>query len=629
MNKKITYILIVNFLLFLELEVYSQEDSTRSTKNYTIDEVVVTGTRNETEIRHLPMSISIIKRNQIEHRYEQSLLPILTEKIPGFFTTSRSIMGYGISTGAAGSMSLRGIGGNPTTGLLILIDGHPQYMGLMGHPLSDAYQSMLAEKVEVVRGPASVLYGSNAMGGVINIVTRKQQDDGIKNHARVSYGSYNTLTTELSNQIRQGRFNSIVTGSYNRTDGHRSDMEFEQYGGYAKLGYELNRVWNLFADINLTHYNTSNPGTMTSPVFDNDSRITRGVTSFSLENNYNHTSGALKLYYNWGRHKINDGYSREEEPLNYRFHSTDKMLGLTWYQSVTLFTGNRITVGADYQYIGGEAWNKFLNGNHTDIVNKSENEIAGYMDFRQSIGRIFTFNAGVRIDHHSQSGTEWIPQVGISTQFQPNAELKALMSKGFRNPTLRELYMFGSKNPDLKPERIMSYELSWSQRLMKNTLSYGINLFHINGDNTIQTVVMDDKRRKNINTGKIENWGIETNMSYRPNRSWNISANYSWLRMVHPVIAAPEHKLYAGADFTRGRWNISTGIMYVRGLYTEVKPSKIKEDFILWNTRGSYRVFRFADLFVRGENLLAQSYEINIGYPMPEATFMGGVNINF
>ena len=324
MNKKITYILIVNFLLFLELEVYSQEDSTRSTKNYTIDEVVVTGTRNETEIRHLPMSISIIKRNQIEHRYEQSLLPILTEKIPGFFTTSRSIMGYGISTGAAGSMSLRGIGGNPTTGLLILIDGHPQYMGLMGHPLSDAYQSMLAEKVEVVRGPASVLYGSNAMGGVINIVTRKQQDDGIKNHARVSYGSYNTLTTELSNQIRQGRFNSIVTGSYNRTDGHRSDMEFEQYGGYAKLGYELNRVWNLFADINLTHYNTSNPGTMTSPVFDNDSRITRGVTSFSLENNYNHTSGALKLYYNWGRHKINDGYSREEEPLNYRFHSTDK-----------------------------------------------------------------------------------------------------------------------------------------------------------------------------------------------------------------------------------------------------------------------------------------------------------------
>ena len=72
------------------------------------------------------------------------MLPLLTEQVPGLFTTSRGIMGYGVSTGAAGGMSLRGIGGSPTAGLLVLIDGHPQYMGLMGHPIADAYQSMLA-----------------------------------------------------------------------------------------------------------------------------------------------------------------------------------------------------------------------------------------------------------------------------------------------------------------------------------------------------------------------------------------------------------------------------------------------------------------------------------------------------
>lgn len=96
-------------------------------------------------------------------------------------------MGYGVSNGAAGGISLRGIGGSPTTGLLVLIDGHPQYMGLMGHPIADAYQSMLAEKVEVVRGPASVLYGSNAMGGVINIVTRRQREDGVRTGVRLGY----------------------------------------------------------------------------------------------------------------------------------------------------------------------------------------------------------------------------------------------------------------------------------------------------------------------------------------------------------------------------------------------------------------------------------------------------------
>lgn len=127
----------------------------------------------------------------------------MTEQVPGLFTTSRGVMGYGVSNGAAGGISLRGIGGSPTTGLLVLIDGHPQYMGLMGHPIADAYQSMLAEKVEVVRGPASVLYGSNAMGGVINIVTRRQREDGVRTGVRLGYGSYDTWMTEATNQVKK------------------------------------------------------------------------------------------------------------------------------------------------------------------------------------------------------------------------------------------------------------------------------------------------------------------------------------------------------------------------------------------------------------------------------------------
>jgi len=82
-------------------------------------------------------------------------------------------------------------------------------MGLFGHPIADAYQTMLAERVEVVRGPASVLYGSNAMGGVINIVTRRQREEGVKTDLNVGYGSWNTLQTEAANRIRKGRFTSV------------------------------------------------------------------------------------------------------------------------------------------------------------------------------------------------------------------------------------------------------------------------------------------------------------------------------------------------------------------------------------------------------------------------------------
>ena len=629
MKKNLLGILFACTFLSTSLEAQVRRDTTHTTQNYEIDGVVVTGTRNETDIRHLPMTVSVLNRETIEKRLEPSLLPMLTEQIPGLFTTSRGIMGYGVSSGAAGGISLRGIGGSPTTGLLVLIDGHPQYMGLMGHPIADAYQSMLAEKVEVVRGPASVLYGSNAMGGVINIVTRQQRENGVKTGARLGYGSYNTWTTEVTNQVKKGRFSSVITGSYNRTDGHRPDMEFEQYGGYTRLGYELNRTWNISADLNLTHFNASNPGTVSTPVFDNDSRITRGMTSFALENKYEHTSGALKFFYNWGKHHINDGYGTGEEPLNYRFNSKDRMTGISWYQSTSLFTGNRLTVGLDYMRFGGEAWNRFITDRHKEnISDKSENEIAGYVDFRQAIGSHLTIDAGIRADHHTVSGTEWIPQVGLSVQLPHNASLKAMASKGFRNPTIRELYMFRPANPDLLPERLWNYELSYSQRLFDQTFYYGVNLFYINGDNMIQTI-RTDVRPLNVNTGKVENWGAEASIAYHIHPTWNLTANYSWLHMEHPLVAAPEHKLYAGIDYTKGKWNFSTGIQYVAGLYTVVSPEEKKENFLLWNLRGNYRICSIAGLFVKGENLLAQRYEINAGYPMPKATFMGGININF
>ena len=605
------------------------KDSTRIAGSLTIDEVVVTGTRNETDIRHLPMTISVVNRKVLEQSFQPSVLPVLTEQVPGLFTTSRGIMGYGVSTGAAGGMSLRGIGGSPTAGLLVLIDGHPQYMGLMGHPIADAYQTMLTDRVEVLRGPASVLYGSNAMGGVINIVTRKMQEDGIKTNAQIGYGSYNTLQTEVSNRIKKGRFSSIVTGSYNRTDGHRDDMEFEQYGGYAKLGYDFNDAWKLWGDVNITQFKASNPGEAGNPYIDNDSRVTRGMTSFALENHYEKSSGALSFFYNWGRHKINDGYHPGGTPQESHFNSKDRMLGISWYQSATLFTGNRVTTGFDYQHFGGESWNKVLaTGERKSGVDKQMDEFAGYIDFRQDINSWLSLDAGVRVDHHSHVGTEWIPQGGLAFHLPKNTEIKAMVSKGYRNPTIREMYMFAPANPELEPEKMINYEFSYSQCLLEGALSYGMNLYYINGDNIIMSNGLTPPL--NINSGEIENWGIETNVGYRINSHWNIYANYSWLHMENPVLAAPEHKLYAGMDYTSGRWNISTGFQYVSGLYSSVtKRHEQQENFVLWNLRGNYRICHFADIFVKGENLLAQRYEINAGYPMPKATFMGGINVNF
>ena len=618
----------------VSLQAQTGKDSTKVARSYAINEVVVTGTRSETDVRHLPMTVSVVGRPQLEASQQTSVLPVLNSQVPGFFSTSRGVMGYGVATGASGQMSLRGIGGPaqaglPTTGLLVLIDGHPQYMGLMGHPIADAYQTMMAERVEVLRGPASVLYGSNAMGGVINIVTRKMQEDGIRTDINIGAGSYGSIQTEATNRIRKGRFSSTVTASYNRTDGHRADMAFEQYGGYAKLGYDFTDNWKVWGDVNVTRFNATNPGSVMKPYIDNDQRITRGMTSFALENYYEKTSGALSFFYNWGDHWINDGYQPGGEPLQYRFNSNDQMLGVSWYQSVQLFQGNRLTVGADYFHFGGEAWNQFFDGHRETSANKSLNEVAGYVDFRQDIAAWLTLDAGARVDYHSQTGTEFIPQVGLAFHLPENAEIKAMASKGFRNPTIREMYMFPPQNPDLKPEKLWNYELSFSQRLMDNRLSYGLNVFYINGENLIIRLPNPNgSGMLNQNSGEIENWGAEANVGYQFNPVWSVMANYSWLHMENPVLASPEHKLYGGVNFRKGRWSASTGIQYVKGLYTDLDAAT-KENFVLWDMQGSFKATNYLSFYVRGENLLAQRYEINAGYPMPKATFMGGVNINF
>lgn len=633
-RKTIVFAGFLNLICTPGMSQEQKHDTIRASKVYEIGEVVVTGSRNETDVRHLSQTVSVINRIDIEHAMQPSLLPVLTEQIPGLFVTSRGIMGYGVSTGAAGGISLRGLSGG-TGRLMVMIDGHPQYAGIFGHPIADAYQSFLADRVEVLRGPASVLYGSNAMGGVINIVTRKMHDNGVNTNIHMGYGSYNTLESEFTSRIRKGRFSSVVSGSYNRTDGHRNNMEFEQYGGYAKLGYEMTGNWSLRGDINITHFNASYPGPITAPLLDGDQRITRGVTLFAIENNYEQTSGGLSFFYNWGKHWINDGYtpSKEEKPQDERFNSRDNMMGVSLYQSMQLFKGNRITAGVDWFRYGGKAWNEYVSGEHigttSDLVNKHENELAGYVDLRQNIGTWLTFNAGLRADHHSRVGLEWVPQAGLAFHLPHTIEMKASASKGFRYPILREMYMFPSQNPDLQPESMWNYELAFSQQLLNGRLAYGVNLFYIDGKNLIETLPNPNgSGMLNQNSGEIENSGIELQAAWRISQYWSVDGNYSYLHMKNPVLAAPKHKLYTGVNFNYRHWDISTGIQYISGLYTQTDPIKT-EEFVLWNIRASYQACRWLNIWARGENLLAQKYEINAGYPMPRATVMAGINISF
>lgn len=600
-------------------------------RTQTLDNVVVTGTRSVTDVRHLPFTVDVINRPQLTENQRVNILPTLMEQVPSLMLTSRGMMGYGVSTGAAGGLNLRGVSAGAGQ-MMVLIDGHPQYAGIFGHPIADSYQTMMADRVEVLRGPASMLYGSNAMGGVINIVTRGMHEDGVKTNINLGAGSWGTFQSEVSNQVRSGRFTSTVAAQYGRSDNQRPNMGFEQYGGYLKLGYDLNSNWNLWLDADLTHFNASNPGTIDNPVSQGRQWITRGVASLGIDYDYGWTNGRLSVYDNFGRHKINDGYHplRNENPQTSYFRSKDALAGVSWYQSARLFQGNRTTVGVDYQHIYGRAYYTSIATGEVlppsmATTHHHHNEISGYVDFRQDLTQWLTLDAGVRLDHHSVTGSEWVPQGGLVFRPISSGSLKMMVSKGFRNPTMRELYLYPPASTDLDPESMMNYEIAWKHDLKKFT--YGVNLYYIKGDNMIQTTMVDGRPR-NVNTGEIENWGAEAEATWHVTPQLSLTTNHSVLHMEHHVLAAPEYKGYLGATWHSGMWMVTGGLQQLAGLFTSTAGNGKKENATLLHATVNCQLTKVIGLWVKGDNLLAQKYEINAGFPMPRATFMGGVNIS-
>lgn len=594
-----------------------------------VAEVVVTGVRYEADASHLPLTVTNISRATLEQHHRSSVLPTLTEHVPGLFATSRGVLGYGVSGGAAGQFSVRGVGGNPNTGVLVLIDGVPQYAGLYGHPIPDAYQTMLAERVEVVSGPASLLYGSNAMGGVVNIVTRRMSRDGIQGSARLSGGSYGTLEADAAASLRKGVWSGRAGAGYARTDGHRPHSMFQQYTAFAKVGCEFSPHWSASADANLTHFDSSNPGEVGNPYIDNLQHITRGMASASLTNRYDGVSGALRAYYSWGHHRVNDGYHPGGKPQTQLYLHDDLMLGLSAYETASLFVGNKITLGADWICYGGRAWNEpIVSGPSTLIADRTEQSMAAYVDFHQELTMALSANIGARVDHHSRTGVVLVPQGGLTLRLPRGIELRAMAGKGYRNPTIREMYMYPPQNPNLRPEQLVNYELSYSQTLLGGALRLGANLYHLDGKDLIATV-RTDGRPQNVNIHQVSNSGVELTASYNPTSPWSIHANYSYLGMKYPVVAAPEHKAYVGGSYRYGALALHTGIQYIGGLYTSVGDVPTTESFVLWNLTADWDLLPYMTLYVKGDNLLGQSYEVNYGFPMPGTVVMAGVNVRF
>jgi iron complex outermembrane receptor protein len=300
-----------------------------------------------------------------------------------------------------------------------------------------------------------------------------------------------------------------------------------------------------------------------------------------------------------------------------------------WYQAFKFFKGNTFTLGVDYKKYGGKAENvKAMNGNGVVFSDTTVREIAGYAYIQQELLKRLVLNAGFRLDHNSVYGNEPVPTAGLVYKASAATTFKASVAKGFRSPTIRELYMWDPANENLKPERMVNYEMSVLQNLLQNKLSLELTLFKSDGDNLIQTV-MGSNGVQYENTGDFSNTGIEFSGTYNPFNFLTFNANYSYISMDEPVVATPEQQLVVSGTWKWNKLSVNLSAQHISDLYTQVNPQRVKESYTLVNSRIAFAISKRADVFVKFENLTDKKYAINYGYPMPGFVAFGGFNLHF
>ena len=599
----------------------------RDTTN--LKEIVVTAPL-KTNPDLIPLNVTQITSSEIEQSGESSLMPVLVAKVPGLFVTERGFAGYGVSGGSAGTVNIRGVGqGNK---VLFMIDGQPQWAGVFGHSVADTYVANGVEKVEVVKGPSSLLYGSNAMGGSVNIVTHTQKEDGLTGRARALFGSYYTQKFALSSGYKRGRFSATLSGQLDRSNGNRAGSEFWLANEFLQLKYAASNHWSLAGMLDMTQTKANNPGTIQAPLENMWTDVIRGTGGIYVKNQYQKADGGIQGYINWGRNIVDDGNTPGQTPRDYLFHSTDYNMGFTAYESLYLWEDNTISAGIDFQHWGGHIWN--INKEDESIRTAEAwhhvNEVAGYAMMQQGFfNNILDINAGVRLQHGSTYGNVWVPQAGFIIRPGRDSQFKASFSKGFRAPNIRELYLYAPANPDLKPEYMLNYEVSYRQHFLNYNLMLGAALFYIDGKDMIQTTMIDG-RPKNVNTGKFHNKGFEIEAAYNILSNLSASASWSYLHTDSDNLYSPKNKLNAEITYSPGPFSFTLEDMNIWSMKNG-NPDGSTISYTLLNLRAAYTLGTKVPvtLSVKVDNITDDRYEIIYGCPMPGTTIMGGVEFKF
>ena len=643
MKGLISILLSLTLFILFPVSLFAQE------KEVILEKVVVTATRVETPMEEIASSVTVISSEEIERKQKTHVMEIL-RGIPGLDV---------VRTGGAGKNTSVFIRGANSEHTLVMIDGVE-----VNDPISPGRSYDFAhltvdniERIEVIRGPQSTLYGSDAIGGVVNIITKKGEGKP-KFFLSAEGGSFTTFreATGISGgnkwvnySFALSRFDTEGISTASKKDGNYERDGYENTSLSAKLGFKP--MDNLGIDFILHYMDAKTELDNFAGVGGDDPNYVQKSNQFLFK-----TQVGLSLFDQVWSQKLGlalNDHNRDiknkkdsQHPFDYEKGRYDgQLLKFDWQHHLQLHKTNALTFGLEYEREEGKSkyyWES-LWGPGQSIFPKKTANIKGYyiQDEIKLWDRLFA-TLGIRIDDHSRFGSETTYRVAPAYLIkETDTKIKGTFGTGFKAPTLYQLFapatLWGPiGNKDLKPEKSKGWDFGVEQNFFKNRVTLGATYFR----NDFKDLIQFDWGQGYINIAKAKTEGVELFASAKPIDDLTLRINYTYTDTEdkttgEALIRRPKNKI--GFDINYhflNNGNVNLGVVYVGkrdDLDFSISPSRrVKLDqYTLVNLAVSYDITKNFQLFGRVENLLDKEYEEAKGFGTPGLSFFGGIKLSF
>lgn len=616
--------------------VFAAEDL----QEFALDDMVVTATRTESKMVDVPVNTTVISAEKIADRHYLDVADVLKD-VPGATVMDTGVGAYEKKVVLNGDERV-----------LVLVDGKRVNidMGTMSRASYDLNQMpdvSLIERIEVVKGHGGALYGSDAVGGVVNIITKKV--DHSYGKVSMGFGSHQARDAKAMYTIKEGKTGVMVAAS-----------KYKQgYHEYKDAKTEANKRWPAAST-----YENEKVSVKLSQELSETSNLELGYDFSKFEGVRSYSTKAKSA--SFSNKKTNDFYAKYNWTVNdkdqgfiqlyrnkYDYYNAGDMYetdtGFEAQQNITLSDNNRLVVGASYRKA------KALNAT-SYTAEKSINNKAVFVSDQWEFAPSWTLDAGVRYDKHSTAGSKTTWSAGLNKKFDENSHAYFNWGQVFKAPTLDDLYYYSYYyddrnkytyesygNPNLKPEKGDTWTIGYGTKIADKT-SVNISYFQskledaidwdtTNSDNASVSIVRNvDKQKKN---------GMELSVAHELNDNWDLEASYTYIRVknnehgsgyVRDANYIPNMYRF-GVRYHDDLWNAD---LFLRGGSGADKSAYVDSKYMTLDMSVAYKATKDLSFYAKGYNLFNKAYAESAGvnggtysYPAQGRRFIIGAEYTF